>query len=238
MKSPLREIALLTVALLSGACSGRESARPAALDEATKPSSPSAHAASPATMHPAAAGALTATVPPTPASIADDPATTTVTRTTPAAAEPSTNEPVDQTPKEVFDRPLDPSEVQVDRFVLAQAVQQREPLGETDVFSTEAEKIFAFVQLANPEQPPYSFKVHFERADEAPTPYGIALEVPTAARFRTWAFTRIKREPGQYRAVLRTLDGREIARRDFTVVPADGAMHDGEPEHAGPHDHD
>lgn len=238
MKSSLREIALLTVALLFGACSGREPARPAARDEATKPTPSSVHAAPAAPAHPAAAEALTATVQPTPASIADDPATTTVTKTFPAAVDPPAREQVDQTPKEVFDRPLDPSEVQVDRFVLAQAVQQREPLGETDVFSTEAEKIFAFVQLANPQQPPYSFKVHFEKADEAPTPYGIALEVPTAARFRTWAFTRIKREPGQYRAVLRTLDGREIARRDFTVVPADGALHDGEPEHAGPHDHD
>lgn len=115
-----------------------------------------------------------------------------------------------------YDRPLDPSEVKVDRFVLASDVQEREPVDARDTFAADTKKIFAFVQLANPSAP-YAFRVHFEKLDESPKPYGIELTVPTAPRYRTWAWTAIKREPGLYKAVLRTLDGKDIDSREFTI---------------------
>lgn len=121
-----------------------------------------------------------------------------------------------------FDRPLDPTEVQVVRFVLARDVKGREPVGESDYFPTGKEKIFAFVQLANEQGAPYALRVHFEPAEGPSTPYGVKLTVPTAPRHRTWAFTRVERAPGRYKAVLRTLDGQEIASREFVIEALPG----------------
>ncbi|MET0342428.1 MAG: hypothetical protein ABW252_15595 [Polyangiales bacterium] len=137
----------------------------------------------------------------------------------PDDADPPHDEPVLVTDV-AYDRPLDPAEVKVERFVLATSVENREPKGESEVFYTDTDKIFAFVHLANDKEP-YSVKVHWEQADGPPSPYGVALTVPTASRHRTWAFTRIKRAPGRYHAVLRTLAGEEIARREFLVEASD-----------------
>jgi hypothetical protein len=106
--------------------------------------------------------------------------------------------------------------VKIERFVLARGVDQREPVEESDVFAGD-EKIFAFVQLKNPDAAPFSFRVHWEPVEGPASPYGVALKVETAARFRTWSWTAIPREAGQYKAVLRTLDGAELASRAFTI---------------------
>lgn len=139
------------------------------------------------------------------------------------AEETATKEPTSDTAsmeEEVdYERPLSPEEVQIDRFVLATDVSAREPVGETDVFTTDTKKIFAFVQLANAEGAPYSFRVHWEPVEGPASPYGVALKVETAPRYRTWSWTAIRREPGHYRAVLRTLDGEEIASREFVIEP-------------------
>ena len=119
-------------------------------------------------------------------------------------------EPVD------YDRPLEPSEVKLDRFVLAHGVDQREPVEESEHFTGDT-KIFAFVQFANPDGAPFAFRVHWEKAEGPASPYGVKLKVETAARYRTWSWTAIPREPGEYKAVLRTLDGKEIASKPFTI---------------------
>lgn len=113
-------------------------------------------------------------------------------------------------------RSVSPDEVKVKRFVLSHDVKGREPVDESDFFSTDAPKIFAFVELENGGAP-YGVRVHFEKATDPALPYGIDLEVGSAARFRTWAYTKIRREPGEYRAVLRTEGGEDIALRTFTV---------------------
>jgi hypothetical protein len=119
-------------------------------------------------------------------------------------------EPVD------YDRPLDPGEIKIDRFVLAHGIEQREPVEESERFTGDT-KIFAFVQFANPEGAPFAFRVHWEKAEAPASPYGVKLKVETAARYRTWSWTAIPREPGEYKAVLRTLDGKEIASKPFTI---------------------
>jgi len=112
-------------------------------------------------------------------------------------------------------------EPKVDRFVLAGGVEEREPVGETDTFFTDTDKIWAFVQFDNELGAPFSARVHWEKVDGPASPYGFVLDVPTAKRYRTWSWTAIKREPGQYRAVLRTLDGKELASRTFEIKAAD-----------------
>lgn len=111
---------------------------------------------------------------------------------------------------------VSPEQVKIDRFVLATDVVQREPVGESERFTTETPKIFAFMQFAN-EQAPFAVKVYWEKVSDPASPYGVELMVPTAARHRTWSWTKIRREPGTYRAVVRTLDGQELASKEFTI---------------------
>jgi hypothetical protein len=130
------------------------------------------------------------------------------------AAASAHEEPID------YSRPLAASEVTVKRFHLASGVAEREPLDERDTFKGD-EKIFAFMELSNPEGEPYAFRVHWEPLAGPISPYGVELHVKTAPRFRTWSWTAIPREPGEYRAVLRTLDGEEIASHPFTIIADD-----------------
>jgi hypothetical protein len=167
--------------------------------------------------------ALTSLSPARPSSLADAPAQPKKPEELPALQVPaSADTPSAETlpiEHEDFDRPLDPKTVKIDRFVLAEKVEGREPVNESDVFSTDTKEIFAFVQLANEKDPPYAFTVHFEPVDGPASPYGVKLTVPSASRWRTWAWTRIKREPGRYKAVLRTVDGEEIASKEFAIEP-------------------
>ncbi len=126
------------------------------------------------------------------------------------AAAQNHEEPID------YSRPLAASEVTVKRFLLSSGVEGHEPLDERDSFKGD-EKIFAFMELTNSEGEPYAFRVHWEPSEGPASPYGVELHVKTSPRFRTWSWTAIPREPGSYRAVLRTLDGEEIASRTFTI---------------------
>jgi hypothetical protein len=136
--------------------------------------------------------------------------------------------PVEVTPEELDFMHSEPgevravkaAEVRVKRFVLSHDVKGREPVDEADVFDPATPKIFAFVELENGAEP-YAVNVHFEPKDGPALPYGITLDVGTAPRFRTWAYTQIRRAPGSYRAVLRTLDGEDIASHDFEIAADD-----------------
>ena len=211
MSSALRCISLLGC-LLSVACSER----PTPAQETKPPAS-----AAPLTAVSKGSAELSATLPSAPDSVATPPAQPPseppkqpdMLADLPA---PAHDEPSDM----ALDRRLEAGEVKIDRFVLATGVQQREPVGESDVFYTDTPQIYAFVQLANAQEP-YAVKVHWEPAEGPASPYGTALAVPTAPRYRTWAWTRIKRAPGRYHAVLRTLAGQEIARREFLIEASD-----------------
>jgi hypothetical protein len=220
MTATLRSLFLLSACVVSAACLDQTSAAPK-----PAPSVPAqetrAKAPEPKSLLGTNEALLAATAPVAPASIAE-----------PKAAEPKPMEGKSpsaelESPKLTsasatsdamvdYERPLTPEEVKIDRFVLARGVDQREPVDESDVFAGD-EKIFAFVQLKNPDTAPFSFRVHWEPVDGPVSPYGVALKVETAARFRTWSWTAIPREPGQYKAVLRTLDGAELASRTFTI---------------------
>jgi hypothetical protein len=212
MTLTIRSLALITGCALAAACSEGESKAPA---PRPRIDTPAPEAPKPIDVPPVA---LSAVSPARPGSIAD----------APSAGEPKqgelapTGEVAEVAPAAVehdeYDRPLDPAEVKIDRFVLARGVEQREPVGESDVFGSDTKQIFAFVQLANEAGLPYAFRVHFEPLAGPATPYGVELTVPTAPRWRTWSWTRIERAPGRYKAVLRTLDGQDIAERTFTIT--------------------
>jgi hypothetical protein len=159
---------------------------------------------------------LSALAPPQPSSIAEPKADD-------KPKEPKLEELVithDAEPEPMFDRPVDAKDVVIERFVLAKDVAGREPLDEGDHFTSDNAKIFAFVQLANTDEP-YAVTVHFEPVDGPASQFGVKLDVPTAPRWRTWAWTKLLHTPGKYRAVLRTLEGEEILAREFTIDEAE-----------------
>lgn len=226
MKTTLRSLALVTSCLAFSACSDASSSKLPSATAASEKAAPKEMPVPKAEAVKPLVEALTATAPAQPASVADGPSAQKLVHAEPSANVVRSDEveishtPEPEVQQPSFDRPLQASEVKVDRFVLASGVEQREPVGETDVFDTEDKKIFAFVQLANAAEP-YTFEVHFESVDGPTSRYGVKLQVPTAVRYRTWAWTQIRRSPGKYRAVLRTLEGEEIASREFTIEPSD-----------------
>jgi Protein of unknown function (DUF2914) len=216
MTPMLRSVLLLSACAVSAACMDErvDSPKPKA------PSIPSAvSVAEPKLALAKDEPSLAAVAPAAPTTILDKPLAAKPEEAKPGAVAPDAAqlalgdhevEPVD------YERPLDPGEVKIDRFVLAHGVDQREPVEESERFTGDT-KIFAFVQLANPEGAPFAFRVHWEKADGPVSQYGVKLNVETAPRYRTWSWTAIPREPGAYKAVLRTLDGKEIAVKPFTI---------------------
>lgn len=205
MTSTIRCIVLLSTCALWTACDDPKSARP---EEETKQVGAAEAMRGPQALA-APVEALAATAPEPLKSVADAP---TAQQETAHAHAPEPE--AEQDPR--FDRALEAGEVQISRFVLAGDVMGREPVDVRDSFANDV-KIFAFVELANVALP-YAFRVHWEPVDGPSSPYGVELKVRTAERFRTWSWTAIERKPGRYRAVLRTLDGQDIASRELEIT--------------------
>jgi hypothetical protein len=225
MRRMFRTLALVTLCTAGAACvddKPKDSPKP----KTPKLEQPAFTATAPA--RPRSILDTPAPMPPSSAVLGSDAKSGTVSDTKPTDApklgtllEDKKLEPKD--PKETL-KDLDcelTGEPKVDRFVLASGVEEREPVGETDTFFTDSDKIWAFVQFDNELGAPFSVRVHWENVDGPASPYGFVLDVPTAKRYRTWSWTAIKRSPGQYRAVLRTLDGKELASRNFEIKAAD-----------------
>lgn len=218
MKPTSRTLALLTVCAALGACA-EDKPTPTPKPKTPKVELPALTAAAPARLH------SILDTPVVPSSVApskaDASTSSTALASKAASLEPGalTTNPADELKD--LDCERSAAAPHVDRFVLAGDVKEREPVGETDTFSTESEKIWAFVQFDNELGEPFSVRVHWEKLDGPATPYGFVLDVPTAKRFRTWSWTAIRREPGQYKAVLRTLDGEELASRSFEIKAPD-----------------
>jgi hypothetical protein len=219
MTSKLRTLALLSACALWGACEQPSAAEKPPATKSLVQSEPTKKTIKPEPVKLDTAP-LTATAPERPRSILDTPLSAQpdpLAKPETAVVLPEEKPTTDGEQKPDLDEKLSVSDVHIDRFVLAKDVAGREPVEETDTFSTDTDKIFAFVQFANAEGAPFSLRVTWEEADGPASPYGYVMEVPTAARFRTWSWTRIKRSPGQYRAVLRTLEGEEVASRTFVI---------------------
>jgi len=212
MTPAIRCLVLLTACSALNACSDVKSPAPLSRGEQQEGAAAHSERPKPESKIMMPPPALTAAAPAAPASVAD-------VQVMPKPEQPKPESSEDAESAKVlpdFERPLDPSEVKVVRLVLATDVQGREPLGESEQLTTDTKKIFAFVELSN-DKPPYAFRVHWEKLGEPASPYGVKLDVPTAPRFRTWSWTAIRREPGSYRVVLRTLSGEEITSREFEL---------------------
>jgi hypothetical protein len=109
-----------------------------------------------------------------------------------------------------------PDALSVRRLRVTNAIENREPAAVTELSASEG-AIFAFVELANAAPEEQLVVVTFER--EGSSVGHIKLRVPGASkRWRTWGQTRRIREAGEWHAVVRSEDGRELSRTSFVVV--------------------
>lgn len=108
--------------------------------------------------------------------------------------------------------------VRVKRLVLAKNVKDRAPVDAAETFSLdEVEKLYAFVELDNPERGASRVFVTFEK-ERGPSFGQVELSVGPSARWRTWAWTKGVKKPGVYFAVVKSADGRVLAKQRFEVT--------------------
>jgi len=114
--------------------------------------------------------------------------------------------------------PRSATDLRIRRLVVAEGVEGREPVAPRRTFARgELERVYAFVEVENPERLPGDVVVSFEPAD-GPAIGNVPLAVGAAPRWRTWAFSRAVDRPGEWTAVVRDGEGRVLAREPFTVT--------------------
>jgi hypothetical protein len=105
----------------------------------------------------------------------------------------------------------------VRRFVIARGVENRAPVEPGTSFHLESgDRLFAFIDAANGTGHGSEVQIDFEQGNTRVSE--VTLNVPAQPRWRTWGFTRMVHRPGHFTAVVRTLDGRELARSEFDVT--------------------
>ncbi|MCA9595249.1 MAG: DUF2914 domain-containing protein [Myxococcales bacterium] len=106
--------------------------------------------------------------------------------------------------------------VTLKRLVVTNAIENREPAAVSQLSLGEG-PVIAFVELKNSGSEDAAVVVTFEHAGLEPVGY-VHLKVPAESRrWRTWARTRMIKKTGSWDAVVRTTDGKELARESFTI---------------------
>jgi hypothetical protein len=105
----------------------------------------------------------------------------------------------------------------VKRITIATGVKAHEPDGASDTVDGKAEKVYAFVEVDNPQKLPGEITVEFQPPSKK-YEGRITLGVGESSRWRTWAFTRQAHETGEWTAIVRDDRGHELGREKFTVT--------------------
>ena len=97
-------------------------------------------------------------------------------------------------------------------FVLTHGIYEREPVGNTDVFSTGDERGYAFARINNDgDATQVSFVWEFDDQVHAT----IDMNVGSSPGWRTWSSVNLR--PGNWRVKLIDQNGVIMAERSFTV---------------------
>lgn len=105
------------------------------------------------------------------------------------------------------------------RVVVTRKIAGREPVA-GDPLVAEAAPLFAFVELSNASAEEQKVFVTFESKEGLSVGH-VQLSVPASARrWRTWARTTGVRHAGEWTAVVRGVDGKELGRESFEVTAA------------------
>jgi hypothetical protein len=109
------------------------------------------------------------------------------------------------------------SALEVRRIVVARGVENHEPVGVASRFVLDGTPLYAFMELSNPTSERQEIVVTFERTGGTAVGH-VHLNVPAhASRYRTWALSRMVNRPGEWTAVVRTVDGELLDELAFTV---------------------
>jgi hypothetical protein len=146
-----------------------------------------------------------ATAPAPAPATATAPATTTAITATAATPSPRTEAPVRHA-----------TALRVDRLVVARGIVDREPQGADTMFGSSEKRVFAFLEVTNPEHAPGEVTVQFIAPDGVARP-AVDVSVGPSARWRTWAFTRQARTIGTWKAIVRDERGHVLASTEFDV---------------------
>ncbi|MFO0616820.1 MAG: DUF2914 domain-containing protein [Polyangiaceae bacterium] len=115
------------------------------------------------------------------------------------------------------DKATTPTHLAIKRIQFAEAIDKREPVSPEETFSAkQTEKLYAFVELDNPEKARGRVFVHFI------PPLGstskVELRVGDKSRWRTWALRRSVKAVGTWTVVVKDAKGNELGRRTFEVT--------------------
>jgi len=112
------------------------------------------------------------------------------------------------------------ADLSVKKLLIGTGVERssREPVGVSQRFKQgEFEKIVAYVEVANPGDDA-EVVVSFDPPSNAASKGNVRLDIGTSPRWRTWASTKGVAEKGEWTAIVRSSDGRELARESFVVL--------------------
>ncbi len=110
------------------------------------------------------------------------------------------------------------ADLYVKRLVLARGVKDREPTEPTTSFAKgERQRVYAFVEVGNRDETASLVYVAFQ-------PKGgkergrVRLAVGASPRWRTWAYTELATEVGEWEAIVYDARGDVLGRQAFTVT--------------------
>lgn len=140
--------------------------------------------------------------------------------TQPAPAPQAAASPAPQAPSGArTTAPAQPVKLKVRRLVIAQGVQNREPVEPGNAFrAADTDRIYAFVELENEAQADSEVTVAFIPPGGGAPIGNVSLDVGPHPRWRTWAYTRGARKAGEWTAVVRSPSGEVLARTPFEIT--------------------
>lgn len=108
----------------------------------------------------------------------------------------------------------------ITRIAIAHDVKNREPIDVGTRFDTSEPKVFVFLDVHNTEKVPGTLFVEFVSPKQGARG-DIELSVGATDHWRTWAFTRLAKEPGTWKARIKNDRGEVIAEQSFEVFSVD-----------------
>lgn len=103
---------------------------------------------------------------------------------------------------------------QLQRMVVAAAVEEREPVGEADLFSRQLERVFAFIETRRIERDTEVTFVWLRNDREVAR---IPLEIRQGNRWRTFSSITLANRPGDWRVELHDAAGNRLEAVEFIV---------------------
>jgi hypothetical protein len=100
---------------------------------------------------------------------------------------------------------------------MAVGVEKRTPLGVASEFTTDAEKVWAFIKVKNTNEPT---KIRMVWKKDGKARMDVKLRVGKSKGWRTWSYRTIrKRDVGQWTVDVLTLEGDKLHTMKFEVKP-------------------